>query len=212
MDAPLPLDRRAAIKLMFAAMASLAIGELPAAHLLPAETSPDGYGNDPDLTKTYIPGELWPLTLDAKQKRLVVALCDTIIPSDETSPAASTVGVPAFIDEWISSPYPGHASDRELLIEGITWLDAESQRRFMHDFAELPDAQKNAICDDICYLPKAQPDYRRGALFFQRFRDLVAGGFYTTQIGMNDIGYRGNLPSASFEGPPIEALKQLGLA
>ena len=42
--------------------------------------------------------------------------------------------------------------------------------------------------------------------------DLTAGGFYTTPIGMKDIGYTGNVPLERFDGPPIEALKKAGLA
>ena len=50
------------------------------------------------------------------------------------------------------------------------------------------------------------------ARFFARYRDLTAGGFYTTPEGMKDIGYTGNVQLASYPGPSPAALKQLGLA
>ena len=59
--------------------------------------------------KVYAAGELWPLTLTKEQRATATALCDLIIPADDTSPAASSVGVVDFIDEWISAPYPEHA-------------------------------------------------------------------------------------------------------
>ena len=50
------------------------------------------------------------------------------------------------------------------------------------------------------------------AKFFAKFRDLTAGGFYTTPVCMKDIGYVGNTPLAKFDGPPLEALRKAGLA
>ena len=59
---------------------------------------------------------------------------------------------------------------------------------------------------------KATPEFQPAARFFKRFRDLTAGGFYTTPEGMKDIGYTGNVPLPEFAGPPPEVLAKLGLA
>ena len=56
------------------------------------------------------------------------------------------------------------------------------------------------------------PQFADAAKFFAKFRDLTAGGFYTTPVGMKDIGYTGNVPLEKFDGPPLEALKKAGLA
>ena len=171
-----------------------------------------GYGTDPELNKNYKPGDFWALTFTAGQRRSATALCDVIIPADAKSPAASAVGVPDFIDEWISAPYPGHDKDRALILDGLVWIDAESQKRFGNDFADLIASQQRALCDDICYVPKAKPEFKTAALFFNKFRDLTSGGFYTTPEGMKDLGYVGNVPIATYEGPTPAALKHLGLA
>lgn len=205
------MDRRTSIKWMLTAAASIALldeNSFSAATPTPAV----GYGTDPDLQKTYKPGDLWPLTFSEDQFRTASALCDTIIPADSTSPAASTVGVPAFIDEWISAPYPGHDKDRAIIVDGLAWIEVESQRRFQTDFASLVFRQKNALCEDLCLVAKAKPEFKTAAQFFKRFRDLTAGGFYTTPEGMKDIGYVANVPLASFDGPPPDVLKKLGLA
>src|SRR5690606_1504180 len=114
-----------------------------------------GYGKDPDLLKQFTPGELWPLTLDDRQRRIATALCDLIVPAEGEWPAASSVGVVAFIDEWISAPYPQMSQDRPLILDGLAWLDAESKRRFDKDFADALEIQKQKICDDICPGPNA---------------------------------------------------------
>ncbi len=207
------MDRRTALKWMITAAASLSVLDRAAlAAETPAAKAAVGYGSDPDLTKIYKPGDVWPLTLTDDQRRTVVALCDVIIPADSKSPAASKVGVPDFIDEWISAPYPGHVQDRAEILEGLAWLEAEAQKRFGNEFSSLVVSQHRAICDDICYVPTAKPEFKKAAQFFSKFRDLVSGGFYSTPEGWKDIGYVGNVPIAVFEGPTPAALKHLGLS
>jgi hypothetical protein len=211
---PQPMDRRDAIKWMLTAVATMPLldqAAFAASGDAKNASALVGYGTDPDLLKIYKPGDVWPLTFNDDQRATVAALCDTIIPADAKGPAASTVRVPEFIDEWISAPYPGHDVDKRTLLGGIIWLDAESQKRFQNKFVSLIPRQRNAICDDICYLPKAKSEFRTAAQFFRRFRDLTAGGYYTTPEGMKDIGYVGNVPLEKFE-VPTEVLKKLGLA
>lgn len=210
------MDRREAIKWMMTAAAGLMLTRHPVfgdtAASAAAAPSGHGYGTDPDLTKTYNPGELWPLTLTPAQRRTATALCDVIIPADATSGAASSVGVPDFIDEWVSAPYDQQVQDRPLILEGLTWIEAESQKRFGTTFAEATSAQQHAICDDICHEPAAKPEHKPAAKFFNRYRELTMGGFYTTPIGMKDVGYIGNVPLVTFDGPPPDLLAKLDLA
>lgn len=211
---PARMDRRDAIKWMMSAVAATAVLDRDAfgASATAAAKPGVGYGTDPDILKTYKPGDVWPLTLNDAQRATAAALCDVIIPADAKGPSASSVGVHEFIDEWISAPYPGHDADKTAVVEGLAWIDTEAQKRFQNEFVNLIARQKNAICDDICYAPNAKPEFRQAAQFFRRYRDLVAGGYYSTPEGMKDIGYVGNVALDKFEGPPPEVLKKLGLA
>lgn len=205
------MDRRTALQWMLAATATMAARD---PRLLAADAAPvkaRGYGPDPVMVKVYKPGDVWPLTFSEPQRRTASALCDVIIPADASSPSASAVGVPDFLDEWISSPYPAQAGDRRVILEGLKWIDEESARRFSKTFTELSPEQQIAICTDLA-ASKPSPALKKGAAFFKRFRDLAAGGYYTTPEGMKAIGYVGNMPSGTFEGPPIEALRHVGLA
>jgi hypothetical protein len=206
------MDRRAAIKWMLTAAASLAVLNREGRAAGAATPSGHGYGTDPDLLKDYKPGDVWPLTLTEAQRRTAAALCDVIIPADAKSPSASAVHVQDFIDEWISAPYPEQQRDRTTVLEGLAWIEAEAQKRFQASFADLVRKQQTTICDDICHVPKAKAEFKQAAHFFRKYRDLTAGGFYTTPEGMKDIGYIGNTPLATFEGPPPEVLQKLGLA
>jgi Gluconate 2-dehydrogenase subunit 3 len=213
------MDRRTTLKWILAASASapflkqIAFAREPSGSLTTAYiAAATGYGTDPDLLKVYKSGELWPLTFTPPQRLTAKALSDLIIPADNMSPSASAVGVVAFLDEWISAPYETQQLDRDVVLKGFVWLDSESGTRFSKTFASLSEAEQRAICDDICYEANAKPSFAEAAKFFARYRDLTAGGFYTTPQGRKDLQYVGNTPMSSFEGPPLEVLKKVGLA
>lgn len=161
-----------------------------------------GYGKDPDLCHPVRP---WPLTLDKTQTQAVTRLADLILPADEHSPSASAVGVPAFVDEWVSAPYPAQQRDRTVVLSGLARLDQAAGGRF----ADLSDERAGAMLDRICD-PKTAQD-PQGAAFFQRFKSICMLGFYTTPEGWADLGYVGNRPQASFPDPPPEVLARLGI-
>jgi hypothetical protein len=199
------LTRREAVQRMLAAAATISLLDIQA---FGVAGLPTGIGTDPNLHQKVIP---WDRILTEAEMKTVSTLGDLIIPADEKSPAASAVGVPDFINEWVSAPYPQQVSDRQQVRDGLAWLDRESQRRFMKAFVELSPEQHAAICDDICSLDRAKPEFKQAAGFFSKFRNLVAGGFYSTPEGWRDIGYVGNVAMAEFPGPPPEVLKHLGL-
>lgn len=203
------MDRRTSLQWMLAAAsAPLADGALAAAARTPAA----GYGTDPNLIRSYRPGQLWPLTFNAMQRRTAAALCALIIPADEHSPSAADLEVHRFIDEWVSAPYPHHRKDRQLIVHGLGWLEREARRRFAKGFAGSREAQQRLICDPICWQAQAAPRLAAAARFFARYRDLTAGGFYTTPAGMQDLRFVGNTPALSFDGPPPEVLQIVGVA
>ncbi|WP_457417658.1 gluconate 2-dehydrogenase subunit 3 family protein [Roseateles sp. P5_E7] len=205
------MDRRETLQWMLAASAALGVER--SAGATPATRKVKGYGTDPKLTRSYRSGALWPLTFTPAQRRCAQALCGFIIPADAQSPSAAQLQVHLFIDEWISAPYPAQSKDKALIVTGLAWLDAESGRRFAGQrFDQLGAAQQAQIADDICWVDKAAQAFAEAALFFARFRDLTAGGFYTTPEGSQDLGFVGNVPSVTFDGPPIHVLKIVGVS
>jgi hypothetical protein len=215
------MDRRTTIKWVLAASASWPLLRARSGWTAEAETAEaaaaepllalKGYGTDPDLLKTYRPGEVWPLTLTATQRQLAGVLSDLIIPADEHSGSATSVGVVDFIDEWVSAPYPDCRRDRPIVLAGFSWLDAEAARRFGRGFVALDTGQQTGICNDICDAARVAPAHREAARFFARYRDLTAAGFYSTPVGRKDLSYIGNVPLQRFDGPPVELLKKLNL-
>jgi hypothetical protein len=213
---PLPrLPRRAVLKML--SVGAVYLGTRPLSDAVaqnapvPETATVPGYGSDPNVTRVYAPGDLWPLTFDPLQRRTAVDLADVIFPADHFGPAASTLRVADYIDEWISAPYPVQKGDRTVILEGLAWLEGESQTRFKAGFEGITSEQQRQICDDIAWAPTAQPQFRKAAHFFHRFRNIAAGAYYGTAEGWKAIGYIGNQPMQSFPGPPPEVLERLGL-
>lgn len=210
------LDRRDALKAIAAATGLPILAntlaaqgpQVPAAAPQRPRAGPRGTPTDPDLLH---PKKDWPRKLSAHELATLAVLCDTIIPADTRSPAASTVGVPAYINEYVSAPYDGQMRDLVRVRGGLAWLNTESGERFGKPFDRLSGAERRQICDDICYLPKAKPEFQAAARFFDLVRDLTATGFYSTDAGMKDLGYIGNVALPKFEPPPAEVLKKLGM-
>jgi hypothetical protein len=198
------LSRREAIRRIIAATAMATSLNLRG---FSAELETPGIGFDPNLLKKEIP---WPRLLIEAEKRAVTALADLIIPADEFGPAASAVGVPDFIDEWVSAPYEQQVNDRRVIRDGLAWLDAETGKRFSRPFADCAPAEQLALVEEI--LREGTEARKQGRAFLVLFRDRAAGGYYTTPEGWKALGYTGNAPMAEFPGPPPEALKHAGLA
>jgi hypothetical protein len=199
----LTLTRREAIRRILIAAALSSQFDLPSFGQL-AET---GIGWDPNLLKKEIP---WPRVLTDAEKRTVTVLADIIIPADEHGPAASEVGVPDFIDEWVSAPYVSQRSDLKVIRDGLAWFDAEAKRRFGKNYVDAFPAEQTSLLDAV--LAEGSAERKAAYGFFKLFRDRVASGYYSTPDGWKALGYTGNTPQLAFAGPPDEALKHLNLA
>ncbi len=137
----------------------------------------------------------------------ITVLADIIIPKDEVSGSASEAGVPAFID-FIVKDMPHYQTP---LRGGLRWLDVQMMNQYNNAFKDCTSAQQIAMVDQIAYPEKAKPEMSQGVQFFNTMRNLTATGFYTTQMGVKDLGYMGNQPN-QWNGVPDDVLKQYGLA
>lgn len=176
--------------------------------LPPSNPLAAGTPTDPDMLAPIVP---WELVLTDEEMRYVAALADVIIPADDRSPAASEVGVPDYVNEFVSAPF--HTEQLTQLRGGLAWLNRTARERFgAADFPALTTARQHEICDLVRFEPDAPEELKPQARFFDAFRDMCSTGFWTTEEGMRDLGYMGNVPLPSFDGPPPEVLEQLGLA
>lgn len=221
------MDRRKSLK-------AIAVGTLSASVLLDAcktdnKKEVDAKSAEPALTldraeeEKKREKELQSTTFFTPHEMATITiLADIIIPRDDISGSASDAKVPDFIEFMVKDRPENQIPMRG----GLRWLDVESLKRFEKPFKDLDQKQQLNIVDDIAYPEisykdekgnevkkgrKAKMGMAQGIAFFNLMRDMTASGFYTSEIGVKDVGYAGNTPN-KWNGVPDDVLKQYGLA
>ena len=143
---------------------------------------------------------------DAHEMKTIAVLADIIIPADDVSGSASEAEVPAFI-EFIVKDIPSHQIPMR---GGLKWMDLHCLKEYQKAFIDCNTQQQIELVNQIAYPDKAKPKMRQGVVFFNRMRNLTASGFYTSKIGIDDIGYVGNKANI-WAGVPADVLAQYGL-
>lgn len=188
------MDRRQSIKLM--ASASLLSG-IPIANA-PAEGTTH-QESETDTEATFF---------NEHEIATITVLADMIIPADDRSGSASEAGVVEFIDFNVSDQ-----EELQLPIRGgLAWLDAYCRKQHGTSFVNSDRGQREQILDAIAWPSRAAPQLSAGVAFFNRFRDLVASGFWSSKMGVDDLQYSGNVYVQEWTGCPQEVLESLGIA
>ena len=149
-----------------------------------------------------------PTFFSAHEWSTVRLLVDYIIPRDERSGSATDAKVPEFID-FLMADNDASLASRTAMHGGLAWLDNECEHRFMKTFVGATDGQRRQVLDDIAWPKKARPEMHHGVAFFSRFRDLTASGFFSSQMGWQDVQYKGNVALPAWNGCPPAALAKL---
>jgi outer membrane murein-binding lipoprotein Lpp len=207
------MDRRKSLKLIVtgAVAAPIAI----AGCKTDDKKAADAKTEDPKFNLDRNPDEVkYEKELLAKEKfftdhemATIMILADIIIPKDEVSGSASEAKVPEFI-EFIVKDMPAHQVPMK---GGLRWLDLQCLKRHEKTFKDCNQAQQLELVDQIAWPNKAKPEMSQGVQFFRLMRDLTASGFYTSEIGVKDLGYAGNRAS-QWNGVPDEVLQQYKLS
>ncbi len=192
-----PIKRRDMLKVFSA---------VPAAALIPLGTAVAAPQKSAGATAAQAASGYQRKVFSDHEWETIKVLSDLIIPADERSSSATQAGVPEFIDDWLD--FKGGRLKAEIL-GGLTWLDVECNRQFGHDFIGCTAAQKKKILDRIAYPDKALPDDQNYVTFFNRLRDLVVGGFFSSKEGVKDLPYLGNKVVAEWNGCPPNVLTQI---
>lgn len=137
----------------------------------------------------------------------IAVLCDIILPANTTSGSATDAGVHDFI-AFIVKDMTYHQLP---LRGGLMWLDTLSNTLFNKRFTYCAAEEQLTMVEDIAYPDKVKPGFEYGVKFFNLLRDLVLTGYYTSQMGLKDLGYKGNVPNI-WDGVPEEVLAKHGLA
>jgi len=145
--------------------------------------------------------------LNEHELETIAVLCDIILPATADIGGAKDAEVPAFI-EFILKDMPR----QQLPIRGgLAWLDRHSNKLHNLEFKKLTNEQQLAICDTLAFPGKTAPALLAGEKFFTRMRNLTLTGYYTSALGIKDLGYKGNQPNF-WDGVPQDVLDEQGLS
>jgi gluconate 2-dehydrogenase gamma chain len=215
------MDRRRSIKTLIAGAVS-AGALIDACHpankkadesKAPGSTAPEGTASPgPGINRTqeearYERSLLGQTFFTPEELAAITILCDIIIPRDEVSGSASDAKVPDFI-EFIVKDMPVHQTP---IRGGLRWLDLQCLQRYEKVFAGCSRERQMEMVDEIAWPGKVKPGLEQGVAFFNLMRNLTATGFYTSEMGVKDLGYVGNVPN-QWNGVPAEVLRQYKLA
>ncbi len=139
------------------------------------------------------------------EMKTIAVLADIIIPKDDRSGSATDAGVPDFI-EFVVKDMPHHQTPMR---GGLRWMDYQTLKRHDKAFVDCSKKQQLALVDEIAWPSKAKPEMQQGVQFFSLMRNLTACGFFSSKMGIKDIGYIGNTPNI-WDGVPDDVLKQYG--
>ena len=159
------------------------------------------YGRRPE--ETLVDEELMAANSEFTVDELttIAVLCDIILPATDEAGSATDADVPAFIDFMVKD-IPKMALPMK---GGLMWINRESLKRYNLEFKDLSNDQQITIVDDIAYPDRAKDEMRPGVLFFNRMRNMTLTGYYTTAMGIRDLGYQGNQANI-WDGVPAEVL------
>ena len=155
-------------------------------------------------------GTYTPKGLTRHEYTTLERLTDLIVPVENGAPGAVAAGCAAWIDMLTSE----NAQLKTTYSTGVAWLDAAMKERGAADFLSAPEAEQTALLDRIAYRRNAAPELDPGIQFFSWARRMTVDAFYTSEIGIRDIDYRGNTALTSYPAPTESiayALKRSGL-
>lgn len=185
------MDRREAIKGVV-----VGVGTVTSLPILCNVTSAQGHQHAvvaPLVPETVVKT---PAFFNKHQYATITELASLIIPTDET-PGAREAKVNEYIDMIVGeSPF----EVQKTFLDGLAWLDNTSQKRHKKTFVALSNSQQVAILTEISKIASPSPENAVQARFFKAIKDATIDGFYTSKIGLDELGYKGNTVLDEFPG------------
>jgi hypothetical protein len=129
-------------------------------------------------------------------------LSDIIVPADRRSKGAIDAGAAEYID-FLCSRSQEFA---DIFTGGLGWLDEAMQKRYQSAFLDAKPDQQTAMLDLIAYRKNQSPELGPGISFFHWARNVVVDAYYTSPVGIAELGYVGNTGMSQFSVPK-EALE-----
>ena len=135
-------------------------------------------------------------------------LCNLILPANKNGSIEEAEVVQLI--EFMAKDIPSY---QKPLRDGINWINKESDLNFNQKFTDIPEESQKQILDKIAYYDPNQDmsDLPDEVQWFNLLRNLTVTGYFTSQVGIKELGYKGNSPNV-WDGVPQEVLDEHGLS
>jgi len=139
-----------------------------------------------------------PLFLNSQQNESLIAMAESIVPG------STKAQVNRFIDLLLSVDTPEHEKS---FVDSLAAFEAESRKRFGKRFPSLDGEQHNMLLTDAAAHP-AREDSSGSAgkenyglrEHFENLKGWISGAYYSSEVGMKELGWTGDRVFASFPG------------
>jgi hypothetical protein len=205
------MDRRKAIQaLLGGAAAGMVIPGVAPAHPVREHLAHHAARAAAPAPKADTPWK--PAFLDAHQNETLIVLAERILPG------SSKAEVNRFIDSALEIETP---VTRDQFLRALAALEGEALARHRSAFVQLTEAQQNEILTIAAASPMTEnqkvrsgdwvSSVARGFIppqlvtlgdYLEYLKGWISGAFYTTEIGMRELGWTGNVAYEDFPGCP----------
>jgi hypothetical protein len=139
-----------------------------------------------------------PLFLNTQQNESLIAIAESIVPG------STKAQVNRFIDLLLSVDTDSHKKE---FVAALAGFEAEAQKRFAKNFPALDDGQRRQLLTDASGTPAEEnSDVGAGEMHaglhehFENLKGWVSGAYYSSEMGMKELGWTGDYVFASFPG------------
>jgi len=144
-----------------------------------------------------------PAFLNDQQNETLISLSDLLIPDTDT-PGAKQALVNRSIDTMLAAE---PVKSQQKFLQDLAFLDAAGRQEYGKEFRALSADEHNELLRPLSYPERpsfwtedAPPD--PGREHFQRLKSRIVFAYYTSEIGMRELGWDGSITHGPFAGCP----------
>lgn len=158
---------------------------------------PTGY----DASKELERADWKPVFMSEHQNNTLVVLSDFMIPSTDT-PGAKEALVNRFLDLLMSVE---NQDTQRAFVEALAYIDGACMERYKSAFIYMQREQQIEFLNLIAY-PHSQSTWGEpvedfpGYNHFQKLKQWIVGAYYSSPIGLKEIGWNGEFPHGELAG------------
>jgi len=203
------MDRRESLKSMI--FGSMAVGLTLESCI--TETAPDviedkiwkySYGRTPKEA-AFDEELMLKQFFEDQELQTIQTLANLILPPNEHG-TIEQAGVVEFI-EFMAKDVP----EFQVKIRGgLMWLNNYCNTNYNSSFTNCTEDQQKALLDKIAYPDMEAIEQVQEVQFFSLMRNLVLTGYFTSEVGIKELNYKGNMPNV-WDGVPQDVLDDHGL-